>query len=171
MTTVSSLATRAGLSWYLIHTRSRQEKALACDLVAMRVSHYLPLVRRVRYHGRRKAFVDSVLFPGYLFLHGTLEQAYMTDRSQRVAALIRIHDQERLRCELDSIRLALSQRAPLYPCPYLENGARVEVRSGPFRGVQGYVERRKRDRLILQVNSFGRAVSLEIDSTLLERVG
>jgi transcription antitermination factor NusG len=46
---------------------------------------------------------------------------------------------------------------------------RVEVRSGPFRGLQGVIEEVGRnDRLILQVQTLGRAVCLEIDGALLD---
>ena len=64
--------------------------------------------------------------------------------------------------------LALDQKVPLDPFPYLRKGVRVEVTSGPLQGLQGVVEdRNKRDRLILQVNILGQANSLEIDSALL----
>jgi transcription antitermination factor NusG len=46
---------------------------------------------------------------------------------------------------------------------------RVEVRSGPFQGLQGVVEGRcANGRLVLQVETLGRAVSLEIDGALLD---
>ena len=159
-------------TWHLIRTKSRQEKALSRDLTAIGISHYLPLVPRTRHFGRRKVVVDTVLFPGYLFLHGTLEQAYMADRTRRVAQLIKVVDQERLERELENVKFALSKGAELYTCPYLNEGVRVEVRSGPFRGLQGYVDRRKKDRLVLQIDagSFGPAASLELDVTLLEPV-
>lgn len=154
--------------WHVMHTKSRQEKALASAVSAMGIEYYLPLVRKVRYYGRRKAFVEVPLFPSYLFLWGTLEQAYLADRTKRVANVIRVVNQHRLRWELENIRLALSKQAALVPHPYLKEGARVEVRSGPFRGLQGVVRKKNKDRLILQVDAFGRAVSLEIDGSLLE---
>jgi transcription antitermination factor NusG len=53
----------------------------------------------------------------------------------------------------------------------LKKGVRVEVRSGPFRGLQGVIEgRASANRLILQVDLLGRAVSLEIDPTLLDPI-
>lgn len=155
--------------WYVLHTRSRQEKALAADLVAMRIAHYLPLVRQVRYYGKRKALVDLPLFPGYVFLRGTSEQAYRADDTDRVACIIRVPDQARLDGELRNLHLALSRGVPLAPYPFLKKGVRVEVRSGPLRGLQGIVEQRSGGgRLILQVDMVAKAVSLEIDASLLE---
>ena len=157
--------------WHVLHTRSRQEKALADDLRAMKIAHFLPLVRQVRYYGKRKFRINEPLFPGYVFLRGQLDDAYLADRTRRVAGIIQVTDQRRLEWELRNIYLALCADAPLDPYPCLKKGVRVEVRSGPFRGLQGIIEDRlKNERLILQVDLLGKAVSLEIQGALLESI-
>jgi transcription antitermination factor NusG len=111
------------------------------------------------------------LFPGYLFLRGTIEQAYIADRTQRVVRLIRVNDQRQLRAELDNIRLALGGGRSLDPYPYLRAGIRVQVIGGPLKGLEGLIEDKPRpDRLILQIDLLGRAVSMEIDAALLEPI-
>jgi transcription antitermination factor NusG len=46
---------------------------------------------------------------------------------------------------------------------------RVEVRSGPFQGLQGVIEEKGKDaRLILQVDVLGRAVTLELAGAMVE---
>jgi transcription termination/antitermination protein NusG len=162
-------ADRGTRAWHVLHVKSRQEKILSDDLSGMGVWHYLPLIRQLRYYGKRKATVEVPLFPGYLFVLGTLDDAYAADRTRRVAGIIRVADQRQLDWELRNIQLALSQRAPLDPYPFLCKGIRVEVRSGPFCGLQGVIEDRfKTDRLILQVKMLGAATSLEIDGALVE---
>ncbi len=164
-------AARPQASWYVLHTRSRQEKILASELAARRIDNYLPLVRRVRHYGDRKAVVEEPLFPGYVFLFGSLDEAYEADRTKRVANIIRVPDQRRLEWELSNIRLALSADAPLDPYPHLVRGVRVEVRGGPFQGLQGIIEDKGKEcRLILQVDVLGRAVSLEIDSAYVQPI-
>ena len=158
-------------TWFVLHTKSRQEKAIADDLAARRIGCFLPLVRQVRYYGQRKAAVDEPLFPGYVFLRGQIEEAYEADRTKRIANIIRVSDQDRMNWELKNLYIALKSQAPLDPFPYLKKGMRVEVRSGPFRGLQGLVDdRRTLDRIILQVDMLGRGVSLEVDGALLEPV-
>ena len=157
--------------WFVLHTRSRQEKALAAELSAMDVSCYLPLVQSVRYYGRRKATVDLPLFPGYVFVFGSVEEAYAADRTKRVAQIIRVADQARFEREISNIRTALDSGAELDPYPCLTAGVWVEVRSGPFKGLRGVIEDKlKPDRLVLQVDALGQAASLEIDGALLESV-
>jgi transcription termination/antitermination protein NusG len=154
--------------WFVLHTKSRQERVVIADLSAMGIGHYLPLVRQTRYYGKRKTLVELPLFPGYIFLRGTIDDTYLIDRTKRIAQIIPVALQERLDWELRNLHMALTQEAPLAPYPYLKIGMRVEVRSGPFKGLQGVIENSCENRLILQVDLLGRAVSLELDGALLD---
>ncbi len=157
--------------WFVLHTKSRQEKSVARDLRAMGVGHYLPLVRSVRYYGRRKAAVEVPLFPGYVFLRGERDDAFRADRTGRVVKILPVPDEARLEGELEQVRVALGRGVELDPHPYLRCGMRVEVRSGPLKGVRGLItEKKRRSRLVLQVQVLSRASSLEIDGSLLEVV-
>jgi transcription antitermination factor NusG len=158
---------RAG-EWHVLLTRARQEKILARDLCAMGIGHYLPLIWQARFYGNRKVKVQVPLFAGYMFLRGSLDDVYAADRTKRVARTIEVADQDRLDWELRNISIALSENATLDPYPYLQEGVCVEVRAGPFRGLQGWVDSRlPQDRIILQVGMIGTAVSLELDASLL----
>ncbi|MDY7109387.1 MAG: transcription termination/antitermination NusG family protein [Planctomycetota bacterium] len=157
--------------WHVLHTKARQEKAIARALHAADIEHYLPLVSRVRYRSRRKRQVEEPLFASYLFLRGPLEAAYFAVATKRVANIINVIDQDRFVNELEQIRRALHHGAALRPDRYLEVGRRVRVTAGPFRDIEGRIEHRARpDRLVLQIAALGRATSLEIDADLLEGV-
>lgn len=157
--------------WRVLHTRSRQEKAVASALEADGVEHFLPLVRRTRRYARSKRTVEAPLFPGYVFLRGTREDAFRVIASGRVANLIEASDQLRLDRELGHLRRALAVDGGLDPYPFLCAGRPVRVRSGPFKGVEGLVERYDPgSRLILQIHTLGRAASLEIDPALLDPI-
>lgn len=158
--------------WRVLWTRSRQEKALSDLLAARGIEHFLPLVRRVRYYGRRKQAVTIPLFPGYVFLRGRIEDAYEADRTDRVVQILAVPDQAALDEDLAGIRLALERNGGLEPAPVLDRGTLVEVTSGPMRGLRGWIDRSAPDdRLVLCVRMLGRAADLEIDRTLLRPVG
>ena len=162
---------RTGL-WFVLHTKPQQEKILADTLNAMEVPCYLPLLSQVRYYGRRRVTIEKPLFPGYLFLRGSLEDAYEADRTRRVVQVIRVVDQEQIHWELENLFMAVSRNAPLHPYAYLKVGTLVEVRSGPFKGIQGIVAGLAgKCRLVMQVRTLNQAVSLEIDGSLLDVVG
>jgi hypothetical protein len=70
--------------WWLVYTKSRQEKALAQQLLARDVFFYLPLIKRTSLSRGRTRTADVPLFPGYLFLYGTAaERIQRQDRSVR----------------------------------------------------------------------------------------
>jgi transcription termination/antitermination protein NusG len=155
--------------WFILHTMSRQEKALAQAMEAMDVPFFLPLRRQVRYHGRQRADVLTPLFPNYIFVRGTPYQVYQADRTKRVANIIQVFDQQRLDSEVRCVHLAISHTGELDIHPFLRKGVRVEVKSGPLQGVRGLIEDRTRDnRLVLQIEMLGQATSIEIDGSLLE---
>lgn len=157
--------------WFVLHVKPRQEKCVADTLDAMGTGYYLPVVKQVRYYGRRRVVIENPLFPGYLFLRGSIDDAYDADRTKRVVQVIRVVDQEHIDWELQNLYLAMSRNALLQPFPYLKMGMRVEVRSGPFRGLQGIVAGTAgSSRLLLQVRTLNQAVSLEIDGSLLDVV-
>jgi transcriptional antiterminator RfaH len=166
---VNTWPDRSTGAWFVLRTRSRQEKILSRELIGKGVEHFLPLMTCTRFYGGRKPRVEVPLFPGYLFLHGSLDDAYAVDRSGRVAQIILVPNQELLDVELRNIHAALHVSATLNPYPYLSAGVRVQVREGPMRGIQGVIEQHgARDRLVLQVQTLGQAVSLEIEASLLE---
>lgn len=157
--------------WIVLHTRSRQEKAVARDLTAIGAACYLPLTSSVRYYGKRKARVELPLFPGYVFLYGQRDQAYLADRLGRLVGLIDVPDQDAIAGDLRQIAAALRADGELKACPTIPLGTWVEVASGPFKGIRGRVEEYgKRRRLILGVGLLGLGASLEIDESLLEAV-
>lgn len=157
--------------WYVLHTRSRQEKAVAAHLSARGVEHFLPLVQQVRYFGRRKTRVVLPLFPNYVFLRGQAEDAYGADRQGRLVRIITVTNQADLDGELSQLRLALTHHAPLDPYPYLKTGLAAQVRTGPMQGLRGVIESRdKADRLVLRVKMLGQASALEVDASLVDVV-
>lgn len=157
--------------WFVLRTRSRQEKILAADLRAKGIGHFLPLMRVERLYCNRRITVEIPLFVGYLFLRGNFDDTYFADRTGRVAQIIQVTDQRRLDHELTNLAHVLGLNAKVDAYPYLKRGVRVEVRSGPLRGIQGLVEdRTRRHRLILQVDALGQAVSVEVDAAIVELV-
>ena len=106
--------------WHVLHVRSRQEKILADEMRRRDVQCFLPLVSRVRFYAGRKAVVEAPLFPGYVFLRGSLDDAYTADRSKRLAGIIPVLDQRRLNWELQNIHRALGSGQELDAFPGLQ---------------------------------------------------
>lgn len=155
--------------WWVLHTRARNEKAVATDLQRHQVQHFLPLVRRVRIYSGRKRFVELPLFPGYVFLCGDLPDRYLALRTHRVAQVLEVADQERMRFDLAQIQRVVESDVPVDLYPRLRVGARCRVRAGSLMGLEGVVLRRRGPwRVYVGVQFVGQSAELEIEPDLLE---
>jgi len=155
--------------WWVVHTRSRNEKALAHDLISKNVSYFLPMSWKVSRRSRRTVRSLLPLFSGYLFFCGQEDQRVELLRTNRVANLIEVIDQETLLNELVQIDQALRAGAPLTPHKYIKTGQRCRVMAGPLIGMEGIVVRSKNAiRLVLQIDMLGQAASVEIDIDMIE---
>ena len=155
--------------WMMLHTKARQEKAVARYLSAAGALFYLPLISRVTVVRGRKLRFHVPLLPGYVFLSGDLDDGYAAISTKRVCRIIQVADQDRLVDELEEIRNALDRGAELYHCPFAVVGTRCRVTKGPFKGIEGDVSSKLgSNRLALQIQTLGRSAILEIDADLLE---
>ena len=153
----------------MAHTKSRNEKALAHDLIRRQVSYFLPMTWKLRHQRGRKIKSLLPLFSSYLFFCGDEQQRLDVLKTNRVAGLIVVKDQRLLVEELSAIERALKAGAVLQKDRYVKAGQLCRVTGGPLRDVEGVVQRSgSAARLILKVDMLGQAASVEVDSDLIE---
>ena len=155
--------------WWVAHTKSRNEKALAQDLIGKNISYFLPMSWRA--HRRKGRTFRSLLplFSGYLFFCGQENQRIEVLRTNRVANLIEVKDQRKLVAELLQVEQALRAGAPLLPHKYIKAGQLCRVIAGPLADLQGIIVKTKGSaRLVLQIDMLGQATSAEIDADMIE---
>lgn len=154
--------------WYVVHTRARNEKATAADLARLGVQHFLPLIRYRRMYGGKRRRVEIPLFPGYLFLCGGRDEREAAVRTNRVAQVLEVSDQDRLKADLQQIYRVVTSDETVDFYPRLRTGARCRVVGGSLSGLEGVVLRRRGPwRVFVGVEFLGQSAELEIDPTLL----
>jgi transcription antitermination factor NusG len=157
--------------WWVAHTKSRNEKALASELVGKNVSYFLPMRWKTSYKAGRKLRSLLPLFGGYLFFCGDERQRLEVLKTNRVANCIEVKDQAKLVKELSQIERAINAGVDLTPHDYIKVGQRCRVTGGPLAGLAGIVIRSgTAARLVLQVDMLGQAASVEVDTDLIEPV-
>ena len=157
--------------WWVAHTKSRNEKALAGDLIRRDIGYFLPMCWKIRRQKGRIIRSLLPLFGGYLFFCGSESQRLELLRTNRVANLIEVKDQNKLIKELSQIELALKTGADLVPHKYLSAGQRCRVTAGAMTDLQGIVIKTKgAARLVLQIDMLGQATSVEIDADMIETI-
>ena len=155
--------------WWVAHVKSRNEKALAHDLIRRNISYFLPMSWKVRRQSGRTIRSLLPLFGGYLFFCGEEDERVELLRTNRVANLIVVNDQETLVDELAQIENALRAGVPLTPHKFAKVGQRYRIIAGPLCGLAGIVVRTGNTaRLLLQVDILGQAAAVEIDVDMIE---
>ncbi|MBN2211958.1 MAG: UpxY family transcription antiterminator [Sedimentisphaerales bacterium] len=155
--------------WWVAHTRSRNEKALAWFLHKYDIGYFLPLRKKQTHRKGRKIKVLMPLFSGYLFFYGNEEERYHALTSNRIAQVLTVTDQVGLAKELKQIHQALQSGLPIDAHPGLKKGMRCRVTQGPLMGAEGVIEERKNvTRIYLKVEILGQTAAVEINPDLLE---
>ena len=157
--------------WWVAHTKSRNEKALAWSLHRGKIPYFLPLTEKVTKRKQRVYKSLLPLFSGYVFFCGNQEARHQALTTNRIAQVIEVVDQDKLVGELSSIMQAIKSGLPIDTHPYLKSGDRCRVIAGPLMGCEGIVLRKHNlTRILLQVEMLGQGAAVEIDADLLEPV-
>lgn len=161
-------------SWYALYTRGRHEKSVEHQLRKRGVETYLPLQRVVRTWSDRKKEILTPLFQSYVFARFSPEEKRKVLTSPGVVRIVGSSSHVAFQVpekDLNAIRLFLEQDLKIDPFPYFRKGVRVYVRSGIFKGVEGFViQKNSQHRLVISVDALMQSISVEIDQACLERL-
>ena len=106
-----------------------------------------------------------------MFFCGDEEQRVQLLRTNRVANVIEVNNQEKLVAELLQIERAINAGANLKPHDHIRKGQRCRITGGALAGMQGIIEQTKSGaRLVINVDILGKATSAEVDTDMIELV-
>jgi len=157
--------------WWVVHTKPRQEKALARDLLVAGCQYFAPMYQAVRRSKGRAWKATLPLFPGYLFLCGTPDDRLQALKTNRIANVLEVPDQAKLAGELAAIDQLLQSGLAISSRNSLKKGTLCRIRSGPLADLQGHIERAKgKARFIVNVTILGQGAMVELDADILEPI-
>ena len=157
--------------WFALYTRSRHEKAAERELNKKGVETFLPLRRVMRQWSDRRKIVEEPLFKSYLFVKTSLSQKFGVLNTFGVVTMVHNSAEpiEVAEKDLLAVRQFVGQDIQADPFPYLKEGQRVYVRSGPMKGTEGFVVRKDNHcRLVISVHALKQSVSVMIDQACVE---
>jgi transcription antitermination factor NusG len=158
--------------WYAIYTCSRHEKKVAEHLKVLDIDHFLPLFTEVRDWKNGKASIEAPLFPAYVFARVDLRNRVKLLRIPSVVRLVGCRNEPApiSDSEIETLRIGL-KHYKFEPHPYLKVGDKVRVIRGALEGLEGVLSRKSGlARVVVNVESIMRAVSLQIDGSDLEPI-
>lgn len=159
-------------TWFVAHTKPRQEKALARGLRTADVPYFAPTAPRRNLIGGRLRTSRIPVFPGYAFFRGTADDRSRVLATGRVANVLPVPDQDSLWVDLRQVNAVLGTGQPVVPDVRLVPGAKVRVRFGPLAGLSGTIVRSAAGRrFVVAVTFLNRGLAVEIEDLHLARTG
>jgi transcription antitermination factor NusG len=159
------------LRWYATYSCANHEKRVARQLELRSLESFLPLYERPSRWKDRTVKLQLPLFPGYLFVRLAIEEKLRVLEVPGVVRLVGFngHPVPLPDEEMQALREGLSGSLHAEPCPYLQVGRRVRVRSGPLQGLEGILLKKKSGyRFVLSLELIQRSIAVEVDAADLE---
>lgn len=159
--------------WYAVSVLPRHERLVARHLEHRRLNYFLPVYRSVRRWKDRRKELEVPLFPGYVFVNLNLRDRLGVLRAPGVVQFVTFQGQPAAvpDSEIRALESSLSAGLRPLPHPYLRQGRKVRVKSGPLRDAEGVMIRRKEGfRLVLSIDLLMRSVMLEVDEVDVEPI-
>jgi transcriptional antiterminator RfaH len=163
------------LSWYLIHTKPRQEALALTNLSRQGFECYMPMLRLQKIQQRKTALVAEPMFPRYLFIRLDTSgsgQSWSPIRSTLgVNQLVRFGGQP-AKVDGQLIDLIRSREQGTQTQPLFSAGENVTVADGPFAGLEAiYQNTDAESRSMILLNILSKPVAMRIDTASLRKVG
>ena len=160
------------LRWVALYTRSRHEKLVERELQKKGIETFLPLRKVTRDWSDRKKIIEEPLFKSYLFVRLPLKERWTVLNTTGAVRFVGKSAAEPLEVpekELLTVKRFIEEEIQMDPFPYLKEGTRVYVRSGPFKGAEGFIVRKDNHcRLVISLDLLMKSVSIIVDEACIE---
>jgi transcription termination/antitermination protein NusG len=171
-------------NWYVIHTYSGYEEAVAKSL-RQRVESLgmedkifdvlVPKEKKIKIKSGKRKNVEEKIYPGYVLVEMivTDDSWYIVRNTPNVTGFVGVGttpvpvSQE----EIDSLKKRMGAETPSYKIEVKE-GDSVKIIDGPFKDSDGKVSEvdQARGKVKVMVNMFGRDTPVELDSLQIKKL-
>ena len=161
-------------SWYVVYTKSRQEKIVERWLKEAGIECYLPLQKVLRQWKDRKKWVEKPLISSYVFVRLANDKEYMTVlQTMGVVCFVtfegkvaKVPDNQ-----IETIKLLLANEADLeVTSENFEEGDEIEVKAGPLKGLEGSLINVKNNKKVkVRIDHIGQSILVDIDMKYLHK--
>jgi transcriptional antiterminator NusG len=171
-------------NWYVIHTYSGYEDAVAKNLkqriesLGMEDKIFnviVPKEKKIKIKNGKRKTVEEKIYPGYVLVEMEVTDAswYVVRNTPRVTGFLGAGTTPIpvSKTEMEDLMKRMQMGEPEFTIDF-EIGATVKVNDGPFKGFEGRVSEidKERGKIKVLVNMFGRDTPVELDSLQIKKV-
>jgi len=171
-------------NWYVIHTYSGYEDAVAKNLkqriesLGMEDKIFnviVPKEKKIKIKNGKRKIVEEKIYPGYVLVEMivTDESWYVVRNTPRVTGFLGAGTTPIpvSKTDMEDLMKRMQMAEPEFKVD-VEVGTIVKVIDGPFKGFEGKVSEidKERGKIKVLVNMFGRDTPVELDSLQIQKV-
>ena len=134
--------TTSDINWYVIYTKSRQEKKVAQQLEELGMQVFCPVLKKERQWSDRKKIIEEPLFRSYVFVACRDQERQQAFKAQGVVRYLYWLQQPAIvrEAEIAAIRDLLGEfKAEEIEVQQFQPSDRIKVKSGPLMDHSGLV--------------------------------
>jgi len=144
-------------AWYLIYTRPRHERKVSESLSEDGIDNFLPTIKQLRNWSDRKKYIDSPLFPSYIFVRlRNVAEYYNSLKAEGALYYVKFGSSISRVSEsvIDGIRMLLDTGAPVeVSSQCFQPSQQLIISDGPFTGMScEVVEFKGKEKILVRVN-------------------
>jgi len=173
-----------GRNWYVLHTSSGYEEAVARNLrsrieafdLGEKVFNVLvPIEKKIKIKNGKRIVIEEKIFPGYVFVDMNVDDNswYVVRNTPHVTGFIGAGSTPLPvdKKEIDIIFRRIQGDEPHYKID-LNQGDRVKITDGPFKDFEGKVAEvdTEKGRVKVLVGVFGRETPVDVDFLQISKV-
>jgi transcriptional antiterminator NusG len=170
-------------NWYVIHTYSGYEDAVAKNLkqriesLGMEDKIFnviVPKEKKIKIKNGKRKTVEEKIYPGYVLVEMVVTDAswYVVRNTPRVTGFLGAGTTPIpvSKADMDDLMKRMQMAEPEFTIDF-EIGANVKIVDGPFKGFEGKVSEidKERGKIKVLVNMFGRDTPVELDSLQIKK--
>ena len=171
-------------NWYVIHTYSGYEDAVAKNLkqriesLGMEDKIFnviVPKEKKIKIKNGKRKTVEEKIYPGYVLVEMEVTDAswYVVRNTPRVTGFLGAGTTPIpvSASDMADLMKRMEMSEPEFTIDF-EIGASVKIVDGPFKGFEGKVSEidKERGKIKVLVNMFGRDTPVELDSLQIKKV-
>lgn len=167
------------MSWYAVHTKSRQENKVFTGLCQRSVDVFLPKMEVWSKRKDRKKRINVPMFPGYLFIElsdMTSERKLDVLTTPGVVRILGKPDGSKPvpvpDDQIEAIRRLMNSKIDIQTCVYPKAGERARITDGPFKDIEGVVldTDYEKNLFVVSVDLLQRSVAIKMEGFQIEKI-
>ena len=151
------------MPWYVIYTKSRNEKKVAELLQKNGVEVFCPLVKLKKNWSDRKKIVETPLFNSYVFVNVSEKDRNVVFNVPGVIRYLFWLKKPAIvkDSEIESLKAVLNDTMDSFSIENYQIGDTVKISEGVFKGLDGVIEKQSNNKLHVILENVGIKITLQ----------